>query len=153
MEIDNRVQESLLSGMRDFQNLLVHLQTVLAELEIPIARSGGGLTFSGFSFQSAKEAPVDWLGYHIDRPEFLIYQIQDRVLPKDCPLDGLKRTQARQYERVFSLLDRSFFDCDERAQMDRIKEFLEETLEYLNGLPPEDEDSLPQPFIPIIDRG
>lgn len=153
METDNRVHASLLQGMRDLQNLLVHLQTVLAELGIPIARSGGGLTFSGFSFQAHKEAPVDWVGYHIDRPEFLIYQIQDRILPKDCPLSGLKRTQARQYERTFPLLENDFFECREREQMDLIQGFLQETLDYLNSLPPEDDDSLPQPFIPVIDRG
>jgi hypothetical protein len=153
MDAENRVQETLIQGMRDFQNLLVHLQTVLQESEIPVTRSGGGLTFSGFSFQIEKDAPVDWVGYHIDRPEFLIYQIQDRVLPRDCPLSNLRRLQARQYERALPLIEESFFYQDERAQMDAIAAFLSETIKYLRSLPPEDEDLRPEPFIPVIDRG
>ncbi|MCA9423862.1 MAG: hypothetical protein KC994_02245 [Candidatus Omnitrophica bacterium] len=152
MESDNRVQETLIQGMRDLQNLLVHIQTVLQEIGIPVLRSGGGLTFCGFSFQVDKDAPVDWIGHHIDRPEILIYQIQDRVLPKDCPLSNLKRLQARQYERTMELNEDSFFFKSDRDQMDAIGEFLSETVEYLRGLPPEDEDAPTEPFIPVIDR-
>ena len=152
MESDNRVQETLIQGMRDLQNLLVHIQTVLQEIGIPVLRSGGGLTFSGFSFQVDKDAPVDWIGHHIDRSELLIYQIQDRVLPKGCPLSNLKRLQARQYERTMLLNEDSFFFKSERDQMDAIAEFLTETVEYLRGLPPEDEDAPTEPFIPVIDR-
>ena len=152
METENQVRETLIQGMRDLQNLLVHLQTVLREIEVPLTRAGGGLTFSGFSFQIEKDAPVDWVGYHIDRPDSLIYQIQDRVLPKDCPLSDLKRLQARQYERALIFTQETFFNQDERAQMDAIAAFLSETVDYLRGLPPEDEDHRPEPFIPVIDR-
>jgi hypothetical protein len=147
--IDNRVRATLLEGLKDFQNLLVHLQTILAELNIPVLRAGGGLTFSGFSFQSKRDAPVDWIGCHIDRPHLVIHQIQDRILPRDCPLDRLKRLQARQYERTFSLSDNDFFSLNEREQMERLKNFLEETLNYLNGLPPEEEGES-GPFIPVL---
>ncbi|MCA9438908.1 MAG: hypothetical protein KC978_24195, partial [Candidatus Omnitrophica bacterium] len=136
--------------MRDFQNLLVHLQTVLQQIKVPVLRSGGGLTCSGFSFQVEKEAPVDWIGYHIDRPDFLIYQIQDRILPKDCPLSHLKRLQARQYERALPLALDTFFDRDEQGQMELIASFLSETISYLRDLPPEDEDARPESFIPVI---
>jgi len=153
MEIDNRVQDTLIPGMRDLLNLLVHIQTVLQEIGITVVRSGGGLTFSGFSFQVEEDAPVDWVGYHIDRSEVLIYQVQDRILPKDCPLSNLRRLQTRQYERTLSLTEDSFFHQDERSQMDAISGFLSETIEYLRSLPPEDEDQRPEPFIPVIDRG
>ncbi len=152
MENDNRVHDSLIQGMRDFQNLLVHLQSVLQEIEIPITRSGGGLTFSGFSFQIENDAPVDWVGYHIDRPDSLIYQIQDRILPKDCALSNLKRLQSRQYERSLPLLEDAFFHQSERDQMETIAVFLRETIDYLKNLPPEDENQIPEPFIPVIDR-
>jgi hypothetical protein len=124
----------------------------LGECGLPIVRSGGGLTFSGFSFQVEEGAPVDWMGYHIDRPDVILYQIQDRVLPKDCPLARLKRLQARQYERSVSLSDSNFFDLGEREQMDLIKSFLSETVEYLRSLPPEDESVAGEPFIPILGR-
>ena len=147
---DNRVRATLLEGCRDLQNILVHLQMVLGECGLPIVRSGGGLTFSGFSFQVAEGAPVDWMGYHIDRPTLILYQIQDRLLPKDCPLTRLKRLQARQYERTFSLSDSGFFDCGEREQMDLLKTFLQETVDYLRSLPPEDESEIAEPFIPVL---
>lgn len=147
---DNRVRPTLIAGCRDLQNLLVHLQMVLGECGISIARSGGGLTFSGFSFQVEDGAPVDWMGYHIDRPDVALYQIQDRVLPKDCPLSRLKRLQARQYERSLSLSDSDFFELGEREQMDLLKTFLSETVEYLRSLPPEDESVSGEPFIPVL---
>lgn len=150
---DNRVRPSLLEGCRDLQNLLVHLQTLLGECGLAVIRSGGGLTFSGFSFQVDKDAPIDWMGFHIDRPTLILYQIQDRALPKDCPLTRLKRLQARQYERTFSLSDSSFFDSDETTQMKLIKEFLQETVDYLRALPPEDENAPAEPFIPILGEG
>lgn len=153
MTEDNRVRPSLLEGMRDLQNLLVHLQSVLHDLGIPIVRSGGGLTFSGFSIQASREAPVDWVGYHIDRPDLIIYQIQDRVLPEDCPLANLKRVQVRRYERTLSLLEDRFFDLEEADQMALLAAFLLETIDYLNSLPPEDDDAPTEPFIPVIDRG
>jgi hypothetical protein len=148
MTKDNRVRSSLLEGMRDLLNLLVHLQTVLGECGLPIIRAGGGLTFSGFSIQVAPSAPVDWIGYHIDRPEVLLYQIQDRVLPEDCPLSNVKPLQARQYERAFHLLD-SFFILDESHQMTELKGFLQETIDYLRGLPPQEEAPLQGSYIPI----
>ena len=151
-EYDNRVQETLIQGMRDYQNLLVHLQTVLQQLDIPTVRAGGGLTFSGFSIQIKPGSPVDWIGYHIDRPDCLVYQIQDRILPKPCRLSDVKRLQSRQYERTLKLTVESFFLRDEESQMDRIASFLTETIQFLNDLPPEDNDSPPEPFIPTIDR-
>ena len=151
MSKNNRVHASLLEGMRDLLNLLVHLQTVLKECGLPVVRAGGGLTFSGFSIQVAPGAPVDWVGHHIDRPSFVIYRIQDRVLPKDCPLTHLNRLQARQYERLFHI-ERSFFELDEDTQMSQLRQFVQETVDYLRGLPPEEEDSTQPPFIPIISQ-
>ncbi len=138
MNPDNRVRKSLIEGMRDLLNLLVHLQTVLKECELPVIRAGGGLTFSGFSIQTTPSAPVDWVGYHIDLPRHLLYQIQDRPLPRECPLSNLKEIQPRRYERVF-LMEDSYFALDERSQMDEIKWFIQETVEYLKGLPSEQE--------------
>ncbi len=135
--------------MRDLLNLLVHLQTVLKECELPVVRSGGGLTFCGFSIQAAPSAPVDWVGYHIDRPHHLLYQIQDRILPADCPLSDLKEIQPRRYERLF-LMENSFFTQDERSQMEELKRFLRETVEYLRELPPQEENPSSLPVIPIL---
>ena len=149
MSPDNRVRLSLIEGMRDLLNLLVHLQSVLKESELPVIRAGGGLTFSGFSIQVAPSAPVDWIGYHIDQPHHLLYQIQDRILPNDCPLSNLKEIQPRRYERFF-LMEGSFFALDERSQMEELKRFLQETVEYLRGLPPQEENPPSLPVIPIL---
>lgn len=149
MTRDNRVRASLIEGMRDLQNLLVHLQTVLGECHLPIIRAGGGLTFSGFSIQVAPASPVDWIGYHIDRPGMLLYQIQDRSLPVDCSLPGLKQIQFRRYERSLPL-DDPFFAMDERAQMDTIKQFVQQTVAYLKTLPPSEDEASQSPFIPVL---
>jgi hypothetical protein len=153
MTSDNRVRETLVTAMRDLMNLLVHLETVLDECGIRVIRAGGGLTFSGFSFQIKEGAPIDWLGFHIDRPNQILYQIQDRILPKDCPLSGIKRTQARQYVRVLLLRESGFFERNEREQMDLLREFVEETVSFLKGMPETDEtDSGADPsFIPVLE--
>jgi len=134
--------------MRDFQNLLVHLQSVLKECDLPTIRTGGGLTFSGFSLQVTSDAPVDWFGYHIDRPDTVVYQIQDRILPEAPSLSRLKRLEPRRYERSFSLEENGFFDLGEREQMDLLKTFLLETVEFLRNLPPQDDQNTPS--IPVL---
>ncbi len=149
MSPDNRVRASLLEGMRDLLNLLVHLQTVLTECGLPIIRAGGGLTFSGFSIQVAPAAPIDWIGYHIDRPRLLLYQIHDRVLPSQCLLAQVKEIQPRRYERSFQMED-LFFSLDERSQMEEIKKFLQETVDYLRSLPSQEEETSSGHFIPIL---
>jgi hypothetical protein len=149
MNRDQQVRASLLAGMQDLQNLLVHLQTVLHELAFPIIRAGGGLTFSGFSIRVSPEAPVDWIGYHLDRPDVIVFQIQDRTLPDDCPLSDLKRLQVRQYERVYRM-NAPFFQMGAPEQMEQVRLFVQETADYLNGLLPEKEDAAPVAVIPIL---
>jgi len=138
--MDNRVRSTLVEGMRDLQNLLVHLQTALNEVGLPVLRAGGGLTFSGFSIQVEKKAPVDWIGYHLDRPNAVVFEIRDRALPSDCPFSDVRQIQTGRYERLFALNEADFFERSEREQMDLLREFIEETVRYLRGLPSEEED-------------
>lgn len=149
MTADNRVQSTLFEGMRDLLNLLVHIQTLLANCGLEVIRAGGGLTFSGFSIQVAPNAPVDWVGYHYDRPKEVIYQIQDRKLADNCPLDRLKRLDQRRYERSFPLED-SFFLGDEAGQIKLLEAFVRETVAYLKSHPEQGESASDEPFIPIL---
>lgn len=149
MPSDNRVHSTLFQGMCDLLNLLVHLQTLLAGIGLKVVRAGGGLTFSGFSLQVAHQSPVDWVGYHYDRPREILYLIQDRKIPADCPLSRLRRLDQRRYERSF-LLEEPFFSGDEKEQIDLLEAFIRETVSYLQTLPNDEEPSGDDPFIPVL---